>query len=120
MNPDTGGIVLSSDILFAPGKVDLRSAGTEMLQRLVSELLHEEYQECQIEIAGHTDSDPIKRSSWEDNWQLSAERARKVLSFLVESGIEPERLCLSGYGPHCPRDGDKAQQRRVEVVLRAR
>lgn len=68
-----------------------------------------------IEVQGHTDSDGSARS----NLDLSARRARTVVEYLINRGVEPSRLEYVGYGestPLVPNDSPshKAVNRRVE------
>lgn len=67
-------------------------------------------------IAGHTDSDGTDPS----NQDLSERRARTVILWLVEHGVESNRLEREGYGesrPAAPNDtaSGKALNRRVEL-----
>jgi chemotaxis protein MotB len=117
INQQTGGIVLENDIFFSSGKAELRPEARTSLDGLIAKLGTSEFSDTDIEIAGHTDSDPITRSGWDDNYQLSAERARAVLLYFVERGIGAERVFLSGYGYTRPRSNEKSENRRVEVVL---
>jgi flagellar motor protein MotB len=117
INSSTHGIVLGDDIFFQPGKAELRGEKTAILAKLVEKLKAGDFAGAEIEIAGHTDSDPIHRSTWKDNFQLSCERARNVLVFFREHGIGEDRLHVAGYGPTKPRGQNKAQNRRVEIVL---
>jgi chemotaxis protein MotB len=117
INRKTNGLVLSDEIFFQPGKAELRGEKTPILDKLIAKLRSEEFARAQIEIAGHTDSDPIKRSGWKDNYQLSCERARNVLLYFAQKGIPEERLHIAGYGASRPRSDKKSENRRVEVVL---
>ncbi|MHC4829449.1 MAG: OmpA/MotB family protein [Planctomycetota bacterium] len=117
INEATGGVVLENDIFFSPGKADLRTDTNEALDGLISKLRVEKFRSAEIEIAGHTDTDPITRSGWADNYQLSSERARAVLNYFVENGVTEERVFFSGYGATRPRGSDKSANRRVEVIL---
>jgi len=120
INQETGGVVLEESVFFAPGKAELKSDRFTALDGLIAKLNSPDFATKAIEIAGHTDSDPIARSSWKDNYQLSAERARAVLMYFQKKGIGPERLFLSGYGPSRPRSEKKSENRRVELVLHER
>lgn len=116
-----GGVVLESGVLFKAGRHELTSAGRTALQPLVTTLLKEEYDSYEIEVSGHSDTDPIKRTKgrYRDNWDLAAMRANSVRRFLIEKGVPTERLCTSSYGYHRPIEpGNKAHNRRVEIMLR--
>ena len=117
VNESTGGVVLENDIFFAPGQAELKQDALGPLDELIAELRKDEFADAIVEIAGHTDSDPISRSGWDDNYQLAAERARAVLLHFRGEGISAERIYLSGYGPYQPRSSDKSENRRVEIVL---
>ncbi len=76
-----------------------------------------------IRVEGHTDTDPIKTSSYPSNWELASARAGNVLRILVEKcGISPEKICAVSYGefqPLVPNDSEvnKAKNRRVDIVI---
>jgi peptidoglycan-associated lipoprotein len=52
-----------------------------------------------IELMSHTDS----RDTEEYNYELSQKRAQSVVQYLIEKGIEPERLSAKGYGESVPK-----------------
>ena len=71
-----------------------------------------------VEISGHTDSD----GNDEDNQVLSENRARAVVSWLTDKGIDPGRMTSVGYGeskPLLPNNSDenKAKNRRTELTI---
>jgi OOP family OmpA-OmpF porin len=70
-----------------------------------------------VEVAGHTDSD----GSAEYNESLSARRAATVRDYLINGGVNPDRITARGYGEAQPVASNataegKAENRRV--VLR--
>lgn len=116
-----GGVVLESGVLFKAGRHELTTAGRRALEPLVATLLKDEYDDYEIEVAGHSDTDPIRRtkSRYRDNWDLAAMRANSVRRFLVEKGVPTDRLSTSSWGFHRPIEkGNKAHNRRVEIMLR--
>lgn len=117
-----GGIVLESGIFFGSGRHELTPAGKAALTQLVATLLKDDYRDYEIELAGHTDSDPITRSAdrYRDNHDLAAMRANSVRRFLIEQGVPAERVYLSAWGHHRPLGKDKAKDRRVEILLHKR
>jgi len=52
----------------------------------------------------HTDS----RDTEEYNYDLSQKRAQSVVQYLIDKGIEPERLSAKGYGESSPKIVDAA------------
>lgn len=119
--PVPGGamITIEGSVLFTPGKVALRKAARRTLDAIVS-TLQGEYSDKDILVIGHTDNQPIKKSGWLDNYQLSTERALAVVRYMKDHGVSPERLISGGCGEHRPRVGNtsatnRAANRRVEV-----
>lgn len=106
---------VEGDVLFSAGKADLKTTSRKTLSEIVS-VLKREYPNNAIRIGGYTDSDPIKKSKWKNNEELSLARANAVRSFLREQGIGASRLFAAGYGATNPR-ATKAQSRRVEIVV---
>ena len=78
-----------------------------------------------MDVVGHTDTEPIKKSSWKDNLELSAQRALSVTRYLMDHGIPDKQVEASGCGSARPvasnstADG-KAKNRRVEIVVHLR
>lgn len=106
---------VEGSVLFDSGSADLSANGKSTLQQLVATV--KEHGGA-VRISGHTDSDPIKHSSWKDNTRLSVARALSVRDFLIGHGVDPESLSVAGYGEFQPVDpADKARNRRVEIVL---
>lgn len=116
-----GGAMTSieENLLFPSGKAALRPEARKTLDQLVSTLTSQ-YPDKDILVFGHTDNQPIRKSGWDDNWQLSTERALAVVRFLGEHGIEHARLLAAGAGEHWPRakndsDANRQRNRRVEI-----
>lgn len=76
------------------------------------------YPTLRIEVQGHTDSD----GGDDHNYKLSDARAESVVLYLINKGVDAERLTWMGYGesrPLVPNDSraSKAVNRRVEFHL---
>jgi flagellar motor protein MotB len=115
-------ITLESGITFSPGSARLTTSGQGILNR-VARTLQSDFAGRKIRLIGHTDSDPIKKSGFADNWALGFERARAVAVYFRDEGkIPAENLDLMSRGPHEPvasneSDTGKKKNRRVEVVV---
>ncbi len=116
INQQTGGLMLESRLMFNPGKAELRDEGKATLNQIALKIMTD-YPHATIRVAGHTDDDPIVHSGWADNWQLSVERARVVLTHLIEQGITREQMYLAGYAETLPFSARKEENRRVELIL---
>lgn len=108
-------VTVASDILFAPGKADLTPGARSALNKVVA-VLKRDYPNNAIVIEGHTDTDPIKKSKWASNQQLSEARAEAVSNYLAQQGIDSSRMTTVGYGSSQPKK-TKAASRRVEIVV---
>lgn len=117
-------VTLPNEILFSPGKALLKKATSAELDHIYS-VLHSQYRGRKIDVVGHTDSDPIKKSKWKDNWELSAQRALTVLRYLVNRGQPEDRIRAVGHGASQPitsnaTSSGKSRNRRVEIVVHVR
>jgi flagellar motor protein MotB len=116
-------IRVANTALFDPGKATLKPGATKVLDEVAASLRSEHRGEL-IGIEGHTDSDPIKKSKWKDNHELSYQRARAVYDYLTaRAGISPTQLYIAAFGPNAPvasngSSSGKSQNRRVEFVVR--
>ena len=131
-NPDlmsydsaTGAIQFRSDVTFALGKADVRSAAVPIINKLAGVLSAPVAAEYEVRVAGHTDDVPMKnamnRQQYGDNWGLSTARAVAVMKAFAAAGIPEPRMSVAGYGEHRPVEpnGEKgsARNRRVEIYL---
>lgn len=89
--------VVLPDILYDLAKWDLKPQYQDSLQGLIKTLLENET--VVVELASHTDA----RDTDERNDILSQRRAESVVNYLIDRGIDPERLVAKGYGERVPR-----------------
>jgi peptidoglycan-associated lipoprotein len=90
------------NIFYDFGKWDLRPESMVSLDKLVETL--NDNPNVTIELMSHTDS----RDTEEYNYDLSQKRAQSVVQYLIDKGIEPERLSAKGYGESSPKVVDAA------------
>ena len=108
---------LSNDILFGSGRAVLTSAGQQLLDEAAGKI-KAAHLDKNIQIEGHTDSDPISASNWRSNWELGAARALAVLHYLKDKhGLDADKLSAVTYGEHKPISSDKGRNRRSVIVL---
>ncbi len=113
----SGEIVVdvAGDVLFDSGKATLKADAKKTLNRIAN-VLNSSYGGKMIRIAGHTDSDPIRKSDWKTNERLSSERALAVEEYLASQGVSKDRMYAAAFGPSVPK-GSKKQSRRVEIII---
>ena len=114
-------VVLENEILFDPGKAELKEQAKGALDKVAGYLAKNA--DIPVRIDGHTDGVPIKVSQWEDNYELSAMRAHAVMKYLISKSVEPTRMYIAGFGPNSPRvkppqpEASVAANRRVDILL---
>src|SRR5476649_1111669 len=121
MQPKGLVITFVSEVLFDSGKAKLRNDSLSKLAKVAS-VLNTTVSDLNVGIEGHTDNQPIKRSGWKSNWELSTARALSVLHYLSDKSVSEPRLAAIGYGEYKPvasndtKDG-RQKNRRVEIVI---
>ncbi len=110
------GTFVLENIFFDVSKFKLKPESITELEKLNSFLINNP--SIKIELGGHTDSD----GDDDKNQVLSENRAKAVVNWLVENGIDKSRLSYKGYGetqPMVPNDSseNKAKNRRTEVRI---
>jgi chemotaxis protein MotB len=116
-------VTLPNSILFDSGQAMLKKATSVELDHIHS-VLRQKYAGKMIDVVGHTDTDPIRKTKdkWEDNWELSAERALTVTRYLIQRGLPEDKIRAVGCGESRPLASNanatgKAKNRRVEIVV---
>ena len=119
-----GRIGISGKLLFELNSDQLQPEGRKLLKSLVGPL--KSYLASREEIlmvSGFTDDQSIRsrNKKFEDNWELSAQRALTVTRTLIEEGIPSSMLFAAAFGqeqPLVPNTSEKAraQNRRVEIA----
>jgi outer membrane protein OmpA-like peptidoglycan-associated protein len=111
-----GKKVVLNNILFQTGKSILTTSSYAELDKLAG-ILNDNPQ-MKIEISGHTDN----TGSLQLNLKLSEDRAKAVVEYLAQKGIDRTRLEYKGFGPQQPiadnttADG-RTKNRRVEFKI---
>jgi outer membrane protein OmpA-like peptidoglycan-associated protein/tetratricopeptide (TPR) repeat protein len=111
-----GSTVVLKNIFFETNSFQLKEESKVELMKL-KEFLSKN-PKLKIEISGHTDN--IGNDN--NNQILSENRAKAVLEFLVENGIDKNRLLAKGYGKTMPIDNNdssegRANNRRTEFKI---
>jgi outer membrane protein OmpA-like peptidoglycan-associated protein len=111
-----GNSILLNNILFARTSYVLLSSSIQPLNQLIAVL--NRYPEMLIELSGHTDN----VGDTKQNVLLSQQRVNAVKEYLVENGINADRIKTVGYGEKYPiasNDGEQTRKfnRRVEMRI---
>jgi outer membrane protein OmpA-like peptidoglycan-associated protein len=114
---EVGAQMQLHNIYFQTDSYTILSESEPELQTLVAFLKNNH--ELKVEIQGHTDSS----GNAEDNMVLSKQRAKSVVDYLVENGVELSRLSHLGFGDTVPissnetADGRRLNRRTTIKIL---
>jgi len=109
-------ISLGAKVLFDTDKYNLKKGATKTLKEVA--VLLKKYPDNDIAIEGHTDW----VGTLEHNQILSENRANSVKKFLVNEGVNADRMKTKGYGKLRPIADNRTakgreQNRRVEIIV---
>jgi outer membrane protein OmpA-like peptidoglycan-associated protein len=122
--PDKGRVLLRrgkleilDKIYFETGKAIIKPISFPILDAITATLKGNP-QILLLEVQGHAD----ERGDDDYNMRLTEDRAAAVKTYLVQHGVEPDRLQSHGYGetkPVCPQHNETcwSKNRRVEFVI---
>lgn len=107
--------IAQSSITFLSGKADLLPDQKILLNKIIANM--EENVKMKWAIIGYADN----LGSEDDNIKLSLTRANNVAAYLINNGIEKEKLQVYGFGSNIPLADNsvefgRALNRRVEII----
>jgi flagellar motor protein MotB len=119
-----GRIGISGSVLFAVNSDHLQSEGRQLLKSLATPLaVYLGSRDELLMVSGFTDDKPLRDNNrdFEDNWELSAQRALTVTRALIEAGVPSNAVFAAAFGAEQPTasnaDADgRARNRRVEIA----
>jgi type VI secretion system protein ImpK len=112
-------VTLAGGDLFAPGSASINPRFESVLDRIGAALNEVP---GPVLVVGHSDSQPIRSFRYQNNFELSTDRALSVLRRLEGTVSVPARLQSNGVGSTQPRyvpddtAENRAKNRRVEIV----
>ncbi len=119
-----GRIGISGSVLFAPNSDKLQPEGRQLLKSLAPAL--EAYLKARDEwlmVSGFTDDRPVGETNarFEDNLELSAQRALTVTRALIDAGIPSSMVFAAAFGAGQPVASNadargRSRNRRVEIA----
>ena len=112
-------ISLSDHLIFQEGQADLPAESLPVLDTIAQML---QPIDNKIRLVGHTNDTPSINPLYPTNWELSLARALSVGKYLMNKGIAPDRLIITGrgeYDPLFPNDSETHKQlnARVEIII---
>lgn len=115
-------LTLMGSVLFDSGRAEIKEKSKPVLSKLGDVL--KKYDDCTIEIEGHTDSVPITRNKTykDNNWLSSARALNAAEYFIKEKHMDPEKIKYSGRGEYEPVADNataegRAKNRRIVIKI---
>lgn len=119
-----GRIGISGSVLFALNSSELQPEGRQLLQSLIQPLkVYLSDRDQLLMVSGFTDDLPLHEHNlnYDDNWELSAQRALTVTRALIENGMPPAMVFAAAFGSQQPvvpntDSASRRKNRRVEMA----
>ena len=119
-----GRIGISGSVLFSLNSDQLQPEGRQLLKTLVTPLrIYLGEREELLMVSGFTDDLAIQKGNarFNDNWELSAQRALTVTRALIEEGMPSSLVFAAAFGANQPvaaniDDESRSLNRRVEMA----
>lgn len=111
----TGGVIYFNEL-----SADLTDEAREALKTIAKQVAGKPQK---LEVRGHTSRRPVNTAQGvRDHWDLAYNRCYNVMQFLIEQGIEPERIRLGSAGAYEPVENgldplERERNARVEVLM---
>ncbi len=112
--------IKADGVLFARGSAALTPQAGHTLKAIAEAVQGLPYH---LRVEGHTCSLPIRTARFNNNWELSAQRAVNVVLYFVETlGFSPTSLSAAGYADTSPvaagdTEASRVRNRRIDIVL---
>ncbi|GJM28884.1 MAG: hypothetical protein DHS20C17_15190 [Cyclobacteriaceae bacterium] len=112
----TGTAATLNNIFFDVNKYEIKQKSRTELNKTVAFL--NTNPSVRVEISGHTDNS----GNDTHNQELSRNRAKAVYEYLIQQGVEPDRLRFRGYGSQMPlaandTESNRQLNRRIEFKV---
>ncbi|MGL6518594.1 OmpA family protein [Aeromonas caviae] len=104
---------LSSDVLFAFGKAELKPEGMQALDALYQQIVDVKPKDGSAVVMGYTD----RIGSDANNQALSEARASTVANFLIGKGLPADKVSIQGNGESNPVTGTQCNAIKARAAL---
>ena len=112
-------IHLMETLLFETGSDTLKPEAQNVLNKL-SDLIR--VLPNKIRVEGHTDNVPINTYQFPSNWHLSIARSLNTAYYMIQKGVNPQKISILGYSEYKPINPNdtaenRSKNRRVDIVI---
>lgn len=90
--------------LYQSGSADIKPQAIATLKEVTRVIRETSHKTHLVEVQGHTDDVPIHTEKFPSNWELSSVRAINIVKYLLDQGIDKERLKAAGYADSRPKE----------------
>ena len=108
---EIGKSIITDDLHFKTRLTELDDASCRLLDQLVD--LMPQNSNLKSELAGHTDSDGSKKF----NQTLSQSRTQPAVNYIIEKGVEQNRLVSKRYGETQPLFKNDLEENQVNIRI---
>lgn len=113
VNDSTLQLNIPNSVLFGVDQSQLSNQAFATLSQIAQTL--RQYPNTIVHVYGFTDGS----GSPQHNLRLSEQRANNAAQYLIQQGINPQRLVVRGYGEQFATSQNNPQERRVEIFIKA-
>ncbi|HET6718020.1 MAG TPA: OmpA family protein [Rhodocyclaceae bacterium] len=121
---NNGRIGINGSVLFSLNSDQLQPEGRQVLKSLAAPLTaYLGGRDEMLMVSGFTDDRPVSNGNrkFDDNWELSAQRALTVTRALIDEGVPAAIVFAAAFGPGQPvasnaDEPGRAKNRRVEMA----
>lgn len=114
-------VIINANLVFESSSTVVKETSKDIFSALGPIL--KKYPDAKVTVEGHTDTQPLEKMQFFDNWALSSQRATNVLRFMIDKGYVPSNriksvACGEEY-PLFPNNNqeNRKKNRRVEIVI---
>ena len=93
---------LPSELLFETKSATIDYEDARLFIKRISMITRKMPNNLNVEVRGHTDSNPPDGTKYADNWELSSARAIAVVKEMLKERVPRKRLHASGYADTKP------------------
>ena len=117
-------VSLSDKMLFRTASSTINQKAYTILKK-VAQIINDN-EDIDIIVEGHTDDIPIDNNNYQDNWDLSVNRATSVVRLLQENfNVDPSKMTAAGRSEYTPKTENststgRSQNRRTEIIIKPR
>lgn len=112
--------------LYQSGSADIKPQAIATLKEVTRVIRETSHKTHLVEVQGHTDDVPIHTEKFPSNWELSSVRAINIVKYLLDQGIDKERLKAAGYADSRPKENienltleqQRQNNRRIVVLVK--